>query len=91
MDKIQKVLVKAGRKDLAQEYYKKVAANNSIKETFTNINVLISHIKQLDVDKGIRATLLKIVDKIDSNVSDSFKDIKSQCNGVVSYISRQMG
>jgi len=28
MDEIQEVLVKAGRKDLAQAYYKKVSANN---------------------------------------------------------------
>lgn len=29
MDKIQKVLIKAGRKDLAEEYYNKIAAGNS--------------------------------------------------------------
>lgn len=29
MDEIQKVLVKAGRKDLAQKYYKKVAQKNN--------------------------------------------------------------
>ena len=28
MDEIQKVLVKAGRKDLAQKYWEKLAANN---------------------------------------------------------------
>ena len=27
MDKIQKALIKAGRKDLAQEYYKKISQN----------------------------------------------------------------
>ena len=32
MDKIQKVLVKAGRKDLAQKYYKKVAAEKWIQD-----------------------------------------------------------
>ena len=33
MDEIQKVLVKMGRKDLAQKYYEKVAANAPVPQT----------------------------------------------------------
>jgi len=34
MDEIQKVLIKVGRKDLAQEYYKKVASDDKVVKTY---------------------------------------------------------
>lgn len=50
MDEIQKVLVKEGRKDLAQEYYKKVAVNKvavDISEVDPKIQNRISKIKEI--------------------------------------------
>ena len=47
MDKIQKALIKAGRKDLAQKYYKKVAASTLIdrlqssRPGLSNIEILV--------------------------------------------------
>ena len=49
MDEIQKVLVKAGRKDLAQKYYKKVAGANSVLDNFIGAT-LEKH--TLTTDKG---------------------------------------
>ena len=38
MDEIQKVLVEAGRKDLAQKYYKKTAGKLKYDDVFNAIN-----------------------------------------------------
>jgi hypothetical protein len=46
MDKIQKVLVAVGRKDLAQEYYKKIAAKEiSIDEVIGDLSAKLSKYK----------------------------------------------
>ena len=46
MDSIQKVLVQAGRKDLAQEYYKKVAVQLPQHKTLTQ-NQIVEEIMRL--------------------------------------------
>lgn len=58
MDNIQKVLIKAGRKDLAQEYYEKTSAYVGDKERYytAELKKIESFIKQL---KGITKFLEK--------------------------------
>ena len=37
MDEIQKTLIEAGRKDLAQEYYLKIAVNSKAEQFYTKL------------------------------------------------------
>lgn len=52
MDEIQKVLIKAGRKDLVQKYYEKVSKKSSLKEKISQNpdywnNIVFQYLKEL--------------------------------------------
>ena len=73
MDEIQKALVKAGRKDLAQKYYEKTAAMDSAKTAKLLESVALDPITSLEQD--IRM-LKKKVESIVSYWKNEFKEAK---------------
>lgn len=82
MDKIQEVLLKVGRKDLAQEYFEKVALLNKsdekkLKTYFENIkNISSDGLKNFN--KGVETSgfILEALKKIESNVASIRKVAK---------------
>ena len=56
MDSIQKVLIKAGRKDLAEEYFEKVSSDNKLKGMFNKAD------REL---MPLQKSFLKVLDSID--------------------------
>jgi len=74
MDEIQKVLVRMGRKDLAQKYYNKVAVDSSV-EKYTGYEKL----KQTFNHKGIRIGSYDV--EQDGNDFDGFE---VQIDGILS-------
>lgn len=83
MDKIQKVLVKAGRKDLAQEYYKRVSGKGPGKPDGTGPmkddprcpfkKKKKSHLKRADVVNEFKDKMAEIVEA----VRDAFRMLPS--------------
>ena len=67
MDKIQKVLVKAGRKDLAQKYYEKVATGVEDVTTFKEFH-------------NVLAKLINAVNSFEQNESIDENQIKAWAN-----------
>jgi len=59
MDEIQKVLVKAGRKDLAQKYYKKVSSTDALKRLVSKV---LNASSDKPLAKAIRYTLFDLND-----------------------------
>lgn len=80
MDTIQKVLIKAGHKDLAQEYYKKVAKSTT-KYNFGNWEFYFDGEGHLEVssNKEIKIEKDKIIFKTNS---DALKQMKNLKNGI---------
>jgi hypothetical protein len=74
MDNIQKELIKAGRKDLAQEYYKKIAIDTSV-EKYTGYEKLKSTFNH----NGIRISTYQV--EQDGNDFDGFE---AEINGTLS-------
>ena len=66
MDKIQEVLIKAGHKDLAQKYYKKIAGLNIslVKEAAFKIKEIEKCLKELNkIAKDIIVTYIDVASK----------------------------
>jgi len=82
MDEIQKTLVKAGRKDLAIKYYKKISAFADEKKLATeikkNLEAVAKNLKQINkvsYDKINKLTInenIKKINKIKKEVMDLF-------------------
>jgi len=72
MDKIQKTLIKAGRKDLAQKYYKKVRASSPDKEFKRQSG---------EIDKSIK-TINSAWKKLKAKMQKQLKDQPTSWSGI---------
>jgi len=71
MDQIQRVLVEAGRKDLAQEYYKKVASeSDEAKKELAKLAYSIFS----DCEQFYRKTGISLTDYQAKNINNIFAD-----------------
>jgi len=81
MDKIQKTLIKAGHKDLAQEYFNKVAGKeeSSLREIQKNLN----DIKKIKIiDKGVISAHERNI-KVFKELVDNIKNFEKKYSSLV--------
>lgn len=87
MDKIQKILVEAGHKDLAQEYYKKIAGDFYKEGDEEGVIELIKMHK--DYDKGIELIVSVCKDWAKGSRENGW--LLSKVNKIMKFVSRDIG
>jgi len=88
MDAIQKVLVKVGRRDLAQEYYKKVAATSKLSAAQKYIEQCIKLAEEKNEhDISVRLnSATRLIDDIQKLVSSMTTNIKESISTITDTI-----